>query len=225
MRILDLFCGAGGAAMGLHRAFPEAEIIGVDIAPQPRYPFTFVQSNAMTCPIEGFDFIWASPPCQHYCAMKVMRNARKHPDLVGKVRERLALNDRPYVIENVFGAPLNDPLMLCGSHFGLTSNGFQLRRHRYFESNWKLAGGWCCNHAQKTLGIYGDKVRDIAQEKRHYTKPKATRGKPIGVVLPQKWGFEAMGIDWMNIKELSGAIPPVYSEYIGKQFLASLASG
>jgi DNA (cytosine-5)-methyltransferase 1 len=223
MRILDLFCGAGGAAMGLHRACPDAEIVGVDIKPQPRYPFTFVQTDAMTYALEGFDFIWASPPCQHYCALKTMKNRRPHPALIEPVRQLLQSSGNSWVIENVFGAPLLDAVMLCGSHFGLQSNGFQLRRHRYFESNFHVTGGHICQHGEKTLGVYGAKVRDIAQEKRHYAKSKATRGEPIGVVLPQKWGFEAMRIDWMTIAECSEAIPPAYSEYIMHQYLASVA--
>jgi DNA (cytosine-5)-methyltransferase 1 len=125
----------------------------------------------------------------------------------------------PYVIENVFGAPLVHPMLLCGSFFGLASHGFQLRRHRYFEASFPLGLSMSCCHWQKTLGIYGEKVRDIAQEKRHYGKDKATRGKPVGVLLPQAWGFEAMGIDWMNIAELSEAIPPAYSEFITRKFV------
>lgn len=217
MRILDLFCGAGGASAGLHRVFPNAEIIGVDINPQPRYPFKFIQSDAMTFPLEGFDFIWASPPCQHYCAMKVMKNARTHPDLVEPVRDRLKESKIPYVIENVFGAPLLNATMLCGSFFNLSSNGFQLRRHRYFESNFPIPHIFKCDHAKHTLGVYGQKVRNIAQEKRHYAKNKETRGAPVGVVLPQTYGFEAMEINWMNMQELSESIPPAYGEYVGKQ--------
>lgn len=244
-RVLDLFCKAGGAAMGLHSAFPKAEIVGVDIEEQPRYPFTFVQADAMTFRVcgfvggsldhypeicddcgrhcdEHFDFAWASPPCQHYCALNTMTNAREHPDLVGPLRERLKASRLPYAIENVFGAPLNDPLMLCGSFFGLESHGFQLRRHRYFETSFPHGLTYSCDHAPRTLGIYGAKVRDIAQEKRHYAKDKKTRGEPVGVVLPQSYGFEAMGIDWMNISELSEAIPPAYSHYVAELFLKTL---
>jgi DNA (cytosine-5)-methyltransferase 1 len=220
LKALDLFCGAGGASMGLHRA--GLEVVGVDINPQPRYPFEFHQSDAMTFPLDGFDFIWASPPCQHYCALNVMKNARKHPDLVGPVRDRLRRSGTPWVIENVFGAPLLNPTMLCGSFFGLESNGFQLRRHRYFESSFHLPLTPSCSHYLRTLGVYGAKVRDIAQEKRHYAKDKGTRGKPVGVVLPHSYGFEAMGIDWMNIEELALSIPPAYSEFIANAFLDSV---
>ena len=219
-KALDLFCGAGGAAMGLHRA--GFDVTGVDIKPQPHYPFKFILADAMTFPLNGYDFIWASPPCQKYCALNTMRNAREHPDLVGEVRERLRVSGCAYVIENVFGAPLISPLMLCGSALGLSSHGYQLRRHRYFEASFHTGLWPCCNHAPKTLGVYGAKVRDIAQEKRHYARERATRGKPTGVVLPQLYGKEAMGIDWMTMDELSEAIPPAYSEFIGKQAIEAI---
>ena len=217
---LDLFCGAGGAAMGLYRA--GFDVVGVDNRPQPRYPFTFLQMDWTEVPLDGWDFIWASPPCQKYCALNTMPNLRPdHPDLIGPVRNCLERSKRPWVIENVFGAPLIHPMMLCGSHFDLNSHGFQLRRHRYFESNFSIANGFTCKHSKKTLGVYGAKVRNIAQEKRHYAKDKFTRGNPIGVVLPQQYGFEAMQIDWMTIAEASEAIPPAYSEYIAHAYLSS----
>lgn len=205
--------------MGLHCA--GFDVTGVDVEPQPRYPFKFIQADALTFDLAGFDFIWASPPCQTYCALKTMRNAGKHPDLVGVIRNRLIENGTPYIIENVFGAPLHLPLMLCGSMFGLESHGYQLRRHRYFESNFPLGLSPSCNHRRKTLGVYGSKVRDIALEKRHYARDKETRGKPAGVVLPHSYGFDAMGINWMNIRELSQAIPPKYSEYLGRQIMST----
>jgi DNA (cytosine-5)-methyltransferase 1 len=225
MKALDLFCGAGGVTKGLQRA--GFKVHGVDINPQPRYcGEQFTQSDALSPAftyewLRHFDFIWASPPCQHYCALKTMTNARKHPDLIAPVRAMLKRSRLPYVIENVFGAPLKDAVMLCGSMFNLQSHGFQLRRHRYFESNCEISTPGPCRHADKTLGVYGAKVRNIAQEKRHYAKPKETRGNPIGVVLPQSWGFEAMGIDWMKIDELSESIPPAYSEFIARQIKVS----
>jgi DNA (cytosine-5)-methyltransferase 1 len=218
-KALDLFCCAGGAAMGLHRA--GYDVTGVDIQPQPRYPFKFVQGDALAQDLSGYDFVWASPPCQGYCALKTMTNAREHPKLIEEVRAMLTAWGGPWIIENVEGAKneLRNPVMLCGSMFGLESNGFQLRRHRYFESNVPLTAPGPCCHAPKTLGVYGAKVRDIAQEKRHYGQPKETRGKPVGVVLPQAWGFEAMGVDWMKIEEASEAIPPAFSEYLARQTL------
>ena len=220
VRCLDLFCCAGGAAMGLHRA--GFDVTGVDIAPQPRYPFKFVQGDSLAQDLTGYDFVWASPPCQGYCALKTMPNRREHPKLIEEVRDMLTAWGGPWIIENVEGAKneLRNPVMLCGSMFGLESNGFQLRRHRYLESNVPLTAPGPCRHARRTLGVFGAKVRDIAQEKRHYAQPKETRGKPVGVVLPQAWGFEAMGCDWMKIDEASEAIPPAYSEHLGRQVMA-----
>jgi len=128
-RVLDLFCGAGGAAMGLHRAWPDAEITGVDIKPQPRYPFKFVLADALTFPLERYDFIWASPPCQAYtCVWRGQEHRRlSYPDLIGPVRERLAPHPLT-VIENVPGAPLRADAMLEGSQFDL-----DIIRRRIFE--------------------------------------------------------------------------------------------
>jgi DNA (cytosine-5)-methyltransferase 1 len=219
MKVLDLFCCAGGAAFGLKQAWPEAEITGVDIDPQPRYPFKFVRADAVEFDVSGFDFIWASPPCQGYSALKTMTNSRVHPKLIEEVRYKLQMSGCDWVIENVPGAPMQNSVMLCGSHFELESEGFQLRRHRLFESNFPIAFPGECKHWERTVGVYGAKVRDIAQEKRHYSQPKEGRGKPVGVVLKQSIGRESMGIDWMNMHELSEAIPPAYSRYIGEQWL------
>lgn len=221
MKVLDLFCCAGGAAVGLKQAWPDAEITGVDVDPQPRYPFNFVQADAVGFNVSGYDFIWASPPCQGYSALKTMKNANVHPKLIEEIRFKLRMSDCDWVIENVVGAPLENPTMLCGSHFGLGSDGFQLRRHRLFESNFSIAPPGECRHSELTVGIYGAKARNIAQEKRHYSKPKDTRGKPIGVVLNQSIGRQSMGIDWMNMQELSEAIPPAYSRYIAEQWSAA----
>ena len=230
MRLLDLFCGAGGAAMGYHRA--GFEVVGVDINPQPNYPFEFAQGDALTVLDMGlwrmgFDVIHASPPCQGYSTLRVMPNAREHPLLVERVRGGCQLTGLPYVIENVVGAPLLNPLMLCGSMFGLQSNdGRGLRRHRLFEihpSSLDLSAPPCV-HPPRTIGIYGEKARDIAQEKRHYAQPKATRGKPIGVVLPWSQAEEAMDIDWMTRKEMCESIPPAYTAFIGRQLIDFIAS-
>lgn len=223
-RLLDLFCGAGGAAVGYYRAGFD-EIVGVDIKPMPRFPFLFIQANALEYVAahgDEFDVIHASPPCQRYCALKTMPNLRRdHPDLIAPVRGALNTTHRPYIIENVFGAPLENPIMLCGSFFGLSGGGYSLRRHRYFEISPTMGPhSRSCAHKSPTVGIYGCKVRDIAREKQHYSKPRETRGSPDGIVLPQSFGFDAMGIDWMNMKELSEAIPPAYTEWIGGQLLA-----
>jgi hypothetical protein len=125
-RALDLFCGAGGASMGLHRA--GFEVVGVDACPQPEYPFAFVQADALTFPLDGFAFVWASPPCQAFTAYKRRTDhVRPRRNLIPAVRARLAAAGVPYVIENVVGAPLRVPVMLCGSMFGL-----DVQRHRLF---------------------------------------------------------------------------------------------
>ena len=224
MRMLDTFCKAGGAGMGYHRA--GFEVVGVDIEPQKRYPFEFHQGDAIDFILEHgheFDAIHASPPCQAYCAMKTMPNAGDHPRLVDHTRSALVATGKEWVIENVVGAPLVNPVMLCGSHFNLrATDGYQLQRHRLFELSFFLLVDMPCRHTSKTVGVYGGKARDIAKEKRHYALPKETRGEPVGVVLPQGTGREAMGIEWMNAKELSQAIPPAYTEYIGKQLMKIL---
>lgn len=221
--MLDLFCGAGGAAMGLHRAWPDAEIVGVDVKPQPRYPFTFVQADAMTYPLEGFDFIWASPPCQAYTMMRHMgKNAGKGaPDLVAPVRERLLESGVPWVMENVIGSPLRFPLKLCGSSFGLG-----VRRHRVFESSF-LVLGTPCMHDRDPIPVWGD-GRPSRQEARKAKRPIAVYGdhpqQPgdktyrCNRARTLKEGQEAMGIDWMEWKELTQAIPPAYSEHIARQW-------
>src|SRR5262245_41316846 len=114
-RLADLFCGAGGAGMGYHRL--GFEVVGVDIKPQPNYPFEFHQADALTFPLEGFDAVHASPPCQHASALSVMANAGEYPDLIPPTRERLIASGLPYVIENVVGAVLIGPFTLCGASF------------------------------------------------------------------------------------------------------------
>src|SRR5262245_2690441 len=133
LRLLDLFCGAGGAAVGYHRA--GFEVVGVDIKPQKHYPFEFHQADAMTYPLNGWDVIHASPPCQAYsmAAQQWRLTGVEYPDLISAIRNRLRRNNLPYVIENVRGAPLLNPVMLNGALFGMNVN-----RKRYFESNMPL---------------------------------------------------------------------------------------
>src|SRR5574337_20985 len=125
-RLLDLFCCAGGCAMGYHRA--GFDVVGVDINPQQRYPFEFHQADAMTFDLSGFDAIHASPPCQAYTVLGGREDLSHYPDLVDAVRERLQASGKPWIIENVPGAPLRDPITLCGAMFGL-----RRYRHRLFE--------------------------------------------------------------------------------------------
>ncbi len=197
--------------MGYHRA--GFEVIGVDIKPQPHYPFTFHEADAMTFPLDGFDAIHASPPCQAFTAMKTMPNAGTHTDLLTPTRTRLRANGKPYVIENVVGAPMNEPFVLCGSMFdlGIREPARQLRRHRLFEASFFILTPLCRHHGG-TIGIYGDHARD--------RRRKASTGDR-GVDFPDSRKIslaqEAMGIDWIKSwRGLSQAIPPAYTEFIGK---------
>lgn len=203
-RLLDLFSCQGGAGMGYHRA--GFTVTGVDIAPQPRYPFSFFQRDAVEfLRIHGkrFDAIHASPPCQAFTnAQKIMGN--EHPDLIEPVRELLLELGKPYVIENVPGSPLRDPIELCGAMFGL-----QTYRHRLFESNINLVAPAHPPHVAKTTKM-GRKP--VEGEFMHVV------GNFSGVAKAK----EAMGIDWMNRDGLRESIPPRYSEYVGQQLLESM---
>jgi DNA (cytosine-5)-methyltransferase 1 len=202
MRALDLFCAAGGATRGLQLA--GFHVTGVDLVPSPRYPGdAFIEADALTVPLGGYDFIWASPPCQRFTAYR-RRGAGvgdSYPDLIAPVRERLAASGVPYVIENVQGAPVLSSILLCGSMFGM-----DVRRHRYFECSFPILHP-ACNHAQQTPRF--------AQA----TNRKNLRSTvEVGVWrIPLCTQQAAMGIDWMTLEELSEAIPPAYSEFIGRR--------
>lgn len=160
MRALDLFCGAGGASMGLHRA--GFDVTGIDIARQRHYPFPFIQADALVPPVDlsRFDLIWASPPCQAYTALRKMWNSKPHADRIPETRALLIASGRPYVIENVPGAPLKATIRLCGTMFDLqTPCGAELRRHRYFETSFGCLEPEC-RHGFSVLGVYGGHIRD-----------------------------------------------------------------
>lgn len=198
LRLLDLFCGAGGAAMGYHRA--GFDVVGVDNRPMPRYPFEFHQADALEyfyAHWQEFDKYHGSPPCPRYANVTRWRHGTwdgdqtKHPDLIGTTRAAFRFTGRPFVIENVRTTELRSDLMLCGSMFGLA-----VQRHRYFEF------GNCdapfmtatCRH----VGLRPFEHKD----ERAYA--------------------DAMGCDWMNKTEARQAIPPAYTEYIGRHLLAAL---
>lgn len=210
-RLLDLFCGAGGVSRGYAEA--GFEVSGIDLRPQPNYPYEFLQADALEYldthgPMVGFDAIHASPPCQAFTAYR-RRGAGvgdSYPDLIAKTRRLLRATGLPYIIENVPGAPLDNPTQLCGSSFGL-----DVRRHRLFETNWPLLVP-PCNHSWQTPRF-----------------PQATnrtnqrRTVEVGVWrIPLETQQRAMGIDWMTREELSEAIPPAYTRYIGGELRAQL---
>lgn len=194
--------------MGYHRA--GFDVTGVDIDPQPRYPFRFVLGDALEYLEEHgheYDVIHASPPCQEFSPTKALPNVGDYPNLIEPVRQLLLAAGKPYVIENVPAAPLHNPLLLCGSMFGLA-----LRRHRAFESRppiWFPPGPCQCRH------LYTASHRGYSAFKNG-----ATAITVAGNNYPLADGLEAMGIDWMATRdELSEAIPPAYTEFIGRQMM------
>jgi len=226
IRILDLFCGAGGAAEGYDQALTELgidhEIVGVDIAPQPRYPFRFVQGDALEYLAQHgheFDFIHASPPCQAYTQLKYMfKNdpsyAERHPALIPDVRRMLIKIGVPYVIENVMGAieELNAPIVLCGYVLGL-----QVYRHRAFECDPFVLAPPHLKHPEKCPSAGRGK------SKRHgIISVTGTGGSPNLGMPYLDYARRAMGIDWMNRAELSEAIPPAYTRWIGMQIFSTV---
>jgi len=215
-RLLDLFCGQGGAAVGYHRA--GFDVTGVDINPQPRFPFTFIQADALEYVREHgheYDIIHASPPCQKYSVSAPLSNG-SHPDMVDPTRNALLATGRPFIIENVPGAPLHNPLVLCGTMFGL-----RVIRHRLFEIHPEPI--WFpprpCHHNGKSTGAVtehgknrrmGDKYQYVTVGGHAFIKADAEIG---------------MGIDWMTTSGLSQAIPPDYTEWIGRRILPLMGEG
>lgn len=203
-QLLDLFCGAGGAAMGYHRA--GFEVVGVDIKPQPHYPFEFHQADAMIYPLEGFDVIHASPPCQRYSKSTAKKNRGNHPDYISLVRINLLKNGAHYVIENVPGAPLRGDCVIVGAMVGL----HMILRKRIFETNWsifKLTPSYeYHNHVISVVGC-GTPTGSLHVWGRQISKQECS---------------DAMGIQWMTRKELTQAIPPAYTEWIGRQLIEHL---
>lgn len=190
--------------MGYHQA--GFEVTGVDIKPQPRYPFQFHQADALEFVRRHgheFDVIHASPPCQAYSTITSLSSTKEHPNLIPDTRRLLLRSGKPYIIENVPGAPLLNPIMLCGTMFGLSTI-----RHRLFETNqpvWWLPAP--CNHSGKLYSVLTKSCRvsgDLRGPSSH----------EIGKI--------AMGIDWMNQYELGLSIPPAYTKYIGKKLIAIL---
>lgn len=241
LRILDLFSCAGGAAAGYARA--GFQVFGIDMEPQPRYPFAHYVGDAIaalahliagggitfthpdghqeTLHLADFDAIHASPPCQTYSATSSWHD-KEHPALIEPTRAALQAAGLPYVIENVVGAPLVDPLRLCGTEFDMRApdvDGVMLKlvRHRLFESSIPLVGNGGCRHDRSviTASVYGNgggwstEYRDSPTRRSGYI-PKT----PVVRAL--------LGIDWMNKHEMSQVVPPVMAEHVGRQLVAHI---
>jgi DNA (cytosine-5)-methyltransferase 1 len=217
LRVLDLFCCAGGAGMGYYKA--GFEVVGVDLSPQPNYPLPFIQADALTLDprfIAFFDAIHASPPCQSYSDLaKRNRNADEWPRLIEPVREILKRSGLPYVIENVDGAPLINPVVLCGTMFPK----LRVLRHRLFEANFMIMTPPHLKHP---------KVHTFDKRKAHFGKTdewkdfvQVTGGGNCTLAAAR----EAMGIDWMTKSEINESIPPAYTEFIGRQLMRYILHG
>ena len=206
MKLLDLFCGAGGASAGYAAA--GFEVHGVDLKHGKRYPYTYVRADVLDVLrdknyLDQFDVIHASPPCQTHSITQHLRNAQGKTtsklDLIPETRAALIESGKPYIIENVPGSPLINPIQLCGSSFNL-----KVRRHRLFESNMVLVGSVCNHKLQgRPIGVYGSLNDEI---------PKG--GKTAATIDEAR---DAMGISWAIWTELVEAIPPAYTKYLGGQ--------
>lgn len=222
--VYDVFCGAGGAALGYHRC--GFRVVGVDLAPQPRYPFDFIQMDALAflrLVLEGWVIrpaaIHASPPCQAHSDLQ-KQSKIDYVDYIPPTRDLLEQIGLPYVIENVEGAPLRDPAWICGASIP----GLRVIRHRQFETNWPLTGIDCPRDADgrvahplvftydRRKGHYGKLDQDVS-----YVQVTGGGNAKIANKL------DAMGIDWMTNDEVNEAIPPAYTEHVGRQLMSHLA--
>lgn len=221
-RLLDLYSGAGGCAVGYSRA--GFEVVGVDINPQPRYPFEFHRGDALDYLREHgheFDAIHASPPCQRYSIGRhIHASGERHPDLVAPTRELLQATGKPWVIENVPGAPLGGfAAELCGLMFGL-----RVLRHRLFEASFLLLAPPHPPHpAHLTTGTNTAKRGGRGNG---YSTGADGLVCVAGNNFVREAGAKAMGVDWpMTRRELANAIPPAYCEFVGRQLIAQVEAG
>lgn len=202
-RLLDLFCGQGGAAYGYHEA--GFDVTGVDIKPQRHYPFKFIQADAMTFPLEGFDVIHASPPCQDHSVMRGLHGPNGTGWMLEATLQRVKTSGIDYVVENVPGAVFDHNLMLCGSTFGLL-----VRRHRLFATSFAVPQPEC-RHDQQG-------------------RPITVVGNGGGIMTEKWWKAttqEAMiglGVWWGTRAGLSQMIPPAYTRYIGRHYVINAAA-
>jgi len=202
MKVLDLYCKQGGAGMGYFQA--GCQVVGVDIEPQPKYPFEFIQADALEYLKEfgeRFDLIHASPVCKRFSTItRTAGTQESHPDQIAELRKILVQVGKPYVIENVVGAPLKNALMLCGTMFGLN-----VIRHRLFETSPTIwFPPFSCNHSKRVV--------------KHGRKPNRAKhyAAVTGHFSDVAFAGDSMGIDWMNQDGLSQAIPPAYTRFIAK---------
>lgn len=222
-KLLDLFCCAGGAGVGYYRA--GFEVFGIDRVKQKNYPYPMWTQSALTLDPKwirnNFDAIHASPPCQFGTPLRHAHNAKRHRNLIPATRRLLQATGLPYIIENVEDVAraghLVEPILLCGTMFGLRAGRYELQRHRCFESNVAISAPCECKHSGgPVIGIYGGHARcRSAKHGGRGTKdvwPNGHRGA----------ASEAMGMDWATLQEMSEAIPPAYTEHLGKQLLASM---
>jgi C-5 cytosine-specific DNA methylase len=244
VRVLDLFCCAGGAALGIRQAFDAAgkrvEIVGVDIKPRPRYPFRFVLGDALEHARRAgeFDFVWASPPCQRYSVATPQAARRRHPDLMARTRDLLLAAGVPFLIENVPGAPLIDPVVLCGSMFesdrnllwdyvqgthrddsddtlltrmlsGTEGRRMQVRRHRLFEPHGFAVRRMACEHRLSAPAI--EVAGGLGRQSGAHRKAWHAWMAKAALGIPAWHG--------MTGKETTQCVPPAYAKYILSEFL------
>jgi DNA (cytosine-5)-methyltransferase 1 len=206
-RLLDLFCGAGGCSVGYARA--GFDVVGVDINPQPRYPFEFHQADALTFPLDGFDAIHASPPCQDHSPLAALVGLHGTGWVLDHTAARMMEQPAPWVIENVAGAKMRADLTLCGGMFGLRTY-----RHRKFTLDPRIGQLLAVPAHPRHIARTSTKKRRVGFDAGMHVSITGDVGSWLGPAC--------MGIDWMTGDELSQAIPPAYTEFVGQQLLAHI---
>lgn len=217
LKLLDLFCGVGGGSDGYFMAGFD-DIVGVDNRIQPRYPYDFIRADVFTflrnVDISSFDAIHASPPCQKYSVLARTHKHIEHDDLIPETRYWLERSGKPYVIENVEGAPLFNPKLICGTERGLSVDGYRLRRHRWFETNFDMVTPKCKCPGDKRPIIY------VAGGGPTYATNGWGKAKTHCANANQ--ARKVMGIEWANRLEVAQAIPPAYTRLIGSHLICLL---
>ena len=215
-RVLDGFSGAGGSGRGYQMA--GCEIVGVDVIDQPHYPGRFIRADFLKLSVDflrEFDLIHCSPPCQRYTSLRHAPGRHRDADLIGPTRKLLIASGVDYVIENVVGAPLVNPTVLCGSMFGLaTPDGAELRRHRLVETSFSCSALACCHKpGAAVIGVYGGHARCRR-------RPAGQDHQPLSDFTAYDARY-AMGVTWLVTNdELSQMVPPAFSEFVARQWLA-----